>query len=55
MCDLCFADDIDAKAGSNGELQDITNRLTDPMHMEQRPEVIRVRSLPMETAKQIPI
>ena len=29
MCNLRFADDIDLIGGSNGELQDLTNRLVD--------------------------
>ena len=28
VCNLRFADDIDLMGGSNGELQDLTNRLT---------------------------
>ena len=29
ICSLRFADDIDLMGGSNGELQDLTNRLAD--------------------------
>ena len=29
ICNLRFADDIDLMGGSNGELQDLTNRLAD--------------------------
>ena len=29
ICNLQFADDIDLMGGSNGELQDLTNRLVD--------------------------
>ena len=29
ICNLRFADDIDLTAGSNGELQDLTNKLAD--------------------------
>ena len=29
LCNLRFADDIDHMGGSNGELQDLTNRLVD--------------------------
>ena len=29
ICNLRFADDIDLMGGSNGELQDLTNRLID--------------------------
>ena len=29
MCNLRFADDIDLMGGSNGELQDLINRLVD--------------------------
>ena len=29
ICNLQFADDIDVMGGSNGELQDLTNRLVD--------------------------
>ena len=29
ICNLQFADDIDVMGGSNGEFQDLTNRLTD--------------------------
>ena len=29
ICNLRFADDIDLMGGSNGELQDLTNRLVD--------------------------
>ena len=41
---LRFADNIDLVGGSNGKLEDLTNRLVDRLHMEWKSAQKRARS-----------